>query len=457
MTFVPSLVRYGYAIALLILGIILGTANAAAQIPLSPPVNGFTPSDEVQLGREAAAAVLDRLTPVKDAEVARFASGIGRRLSDSIPAELHQPAFRYDVGVLNVRDATSFSFPGGPAFISARLIEMAPNEDALAGLLAHELAHVVLRHATAQLSANEEYQIGAITGRQIGLAAASPMPGILERGAHYSIGSYFLRFDAVREAEADLLGARLAEAAGYDPAAVSGMFLTMRTAGAAHGGLEWLGRHPNHRTDGDAGALKAPSPEFHAVLKRVAAIPRPERSIDNLHATDYAVGTTGSHIETPAGESRSMTAGDQLQLSVPVNWRRLLVGNTVTFAPAGAYVALLDGPAAITHGFQVGVARSITGDLSGDVTSLLNRLARSNPKLTWVPAFQRTRVAGHDALTTTMSNVSPVTRDFEMVTLTAFRLSDDSFLYFLGVAPQLEASTYRGAFERVVESFRVLD
>ena len=144
-------------------------------------------------------------------------------------------------------------------------------------------------------------------------------------------------------------------------------------------------------------------------------------------------------------------------MSVPLDWHRLLVGNTVIFAPEGAYVALRDGPAGITHGFQIGVARSIAGDLSGDVTSLLNRLARSNPKLTWAPAFQRLRVAGHDALTTTISNVSPVTGDFEMVTLTALRLSDDSFLYFLGVAPQMDASTYRGAFERVVESFQVLD
>jgi hypothetical protein len=395
--------------------------------------------------------------PLKDAAVAHFVADIGRRLSMSVPADLRQTAFHYEIEVLNVRDVTSFAFPGGPVFISARLFELADNEDALAGFLAHEVAHLVLRHATAQLAANEDYQIGAITGRQIGLAAASPMPGILERGAHFSIASYFLRFDAVREAEADFLGARLAETAGYDPAAVAGMFREMQTAGASHGGLEWLARHPSRRSEGDAGSWKAPCPEFQAVQARVAAIPRPERSIDNLPAAKYAVGTIGSRVETPAGESRNVTAGDQLQLNVPVNWRRLLIGNTVTFAPDGAYVALRDGPAAITHGFQVGVARSITGDVSGDVTSLLNHLARNNPQLTWVPAFQRIRVAGHDALTTTLSHVSPVTGDFEIVTLTALRLSDDSFLYFLGVAPQLEASTYRGAFDRVIESFQVLD
>jgi len=450
---VPLAARTGFAVVMLLAAM----AGAADQTTISRPVNNFTLSDEVELGREAADAVRDRLVPLKDAAVAHFVADIGRRLSMSVPADLRQTAFHYEIEVLNVRDVTSFAFPGGPVFISARLIELAENEDALAGFIAHEVAHLVLRHATAQLAANEDYQIGVITGRQIGLAAASPMPGILERGAHFSIASYFLRFDAVREAEADFLGARLAETAGYDPAAVDGMFREMQTAGASHAGLEWLSRHPSRRSEGDAGSRKAPSPEFQAVQARVAAISRPERSIDNLYAEEYAVGTIGSHVETPAGESRSVTAGDQLQLNVPVNWRRLLVGNTVTFAPEGAYIALRDGPAAITHGFQVGVARSITGGLSGDVTSLLNRLARNNPKLTWVPAFQRTRVAGHDALTTTLSHVSPVTGDFEIVTLTALRLSDDSFLYFLGVAPLLEASTYRGAFDRVIESFKVLD
>ena len=452
MTIVPLAVRPSFILALLWCGM----TSTAAQTPISRPVNSFTPAEEVQLGQEAADAVLDRLAPLKDAEVARFVGQIGRRLSDAIPAELRQPMFRYDVGVLNVRDVTSFSLPGGPVFISARMIELASNEDALAGLLAHELAHVVLRHATTQVSASEDYQIGAISGQQVGLSVAAPRPGILERGANFSIASYFFRFGAVSEEEAGRLGEQLAEAAGYAPDGLRAMVAALRSEGAAEGGLAWLGRHPTPRSD-DTGALRQASSVFQGIQGRVRAIPRPERSIDNLYATEYAVGTIGSHVETPAGESRSMTAGDQLQLSVPVNWRRLLVGNTVTFAPAGAYVALRDEPAAITHGFQIGVARSITGDLSGDVTSLLNRLARSNPKLTWVLAFQRTRVAGHDALTTTLSHVSPVTSDFEMVMLTALRLSDDSFLYFLGVAPQFEASTYRGAFERVVESFRVLD
>ena len=249
-------------------------------------------------------------------------------------------------------------------------------------------------------------------GAQIGLAAAAPMPGILERGAAFSIASYFLRFESVYEAEADLLGAQLAATAGYEPAAVNDMFRQLNTAGAAHGGLHWLMRHPNR---------------------------------------------IGAHVPTPEGGFRSVTAGDQLLLSVPANWNRLLIGNTATFAPEGAYEALQDGPAFMTHGFQVGIARSITGALNGDMPALLSALARNNPKFTWVPAFQQIRVAGRDALTTTASNVSPVTDDFETVAVTVLLVSDDTLLYFLGVAPQQESSTYRGVFEGAVQSLFVFD
>lgn len=455
MTAFPPAVRSGVALLLLSCGV----SSAAAQTPISKPLNNFTIADEVQLGREAADVVRDRLPRLEDADVTRFASEMGRRLSDSIPAGLRQTSFHTGgVEVLNVRDVTSFSLPGGPVFISARMIELAGNEDALAGLLAHELAHVVLRHATTQVSASEDYQIGAISGQQVGLSMAAPRPGILERGANFSIASYFFRFGAVSEEEAGRLGERLAEAAGYAPDGLRAMVAALRSEGAAEGGLAWLGRHPTLRSD-DTGALRQASSVFQGIQDRVRAIPRPKRSIGNPHhhQAEMPVETSGFSVPAPAGEDRAVTAGDNLQLMVPANWSRLLSGNTVIFAPEGAFVALRDGPAAVTHGIQIGIARSKSEGVEGNTPGLLTALAHNNPRLTWTPAYTESRVAGRAAVSTTMSHVSPVTGDFETVTMTAVHLSDESFLYFLGVAPQMESSTYRGVFDRVIESLRVLE
>src|SRR5687767_5458426 len=107
-----------YARQALVLGLLmLAAVSAAAQAPIGQPVNRFTPADEAQLGAEAADAVLDRLPPLNDADVKHFVAAIGGRLADAIPAELRQPAFRYEVGVLNIRGVTSFALPGGPVFI----------------------------------------------------------------------------------------------------------------------------------------------------------------------------------------------------------------------------------------------------------------------------------------------------------------------------------------------------
>lgn len=170
-----------------------------------------------------------------------------------------------------------------------------------------------------------------------------------------------------------------------------------------------------------------------------------------------ALGTLGYSVLVPSGESRSVTAGDVLQLNIPANWRRLPGGNAVTFAPDGAFLRVLEGPIAFTHGLQVAVARSITGRLTSDVQVLLANFAQGNRNVTWTPAYQHVRLAGREGVTTTLNSVSAVTGDFKNVVVWAAHLSDGSFLYVVGISPQEEAGTYRKAFTRVVESLQIRD
>jgi beta-barrel assembly-enhancing protease len=436
--------------------VLLVTTNAAAQTSISRPLNSFTPAEEVDLGREAASVVREKLDRIEDGEVTQYVQEMGRRLTKGLPSELSRPSFHYDLAVLDVRDVTSFTVPGGPVFVGRRMIELAESDDALAALLAHEIAHVALRHATAQVSA-ATYQIAEMTGRQIGLAASDPLPGALDRGALFSISSYFFRFDRAHEDEAHAVGAKMLSASGYDPDGLAHMVASLRTRGASEGGLAWLGRHPNARNLESTNAAPERSAALAAVQQRLRGMPVPERSIGNAARGNARIGTIGDHVLGPDGEYRSVTAGDSLQFAVPTNWTRMLSGNTVIFAPEGAFISTADRPTAFTHGLQIGVARSLTRELSGDAPALLTTIAQHNTRATWSPVFRAIRIAGRDAVTTTMNNVSPITGEFETVTLTALRLSDDSLLYVLGVAPQLDAGVYRGAFERIIQSLRILD
>lgn len=128
----------------------------------------------------------------------------------------------------------------------------------------------------------------------------------------------------------------------------------------------------------------------------------------------------------------------------------------MTFAPDDVFVRTLEGPIAFTHGIQIAVARSVTFRLADNLQMLLASFGQGNRNITWTPAYQHVTIAGRKGLTTTRSSVSPATGEFEQVAVWATHLSNGSFLYVVGIAPQEEAGVYRRAFLRVVESIRIL-
>jgi len=331
----------------------------------------------------------------------------------------------------------------------------------------------VLRHATAQVSRGERYQVGEITGRSVGSHAARIPDGIMERGAAFAVRTYFLTYDAEHEQQADLLAVHIMARAGYEPLELAAMIHSIQDRGATDGGIEWAMSHPAPRQDGtrmsrteiiareaatlDFDGEETPLDGIDLVHMRLEDLPLAHDREQSRRAIGRPVGTVGYGILPPEGDSRSLTAGDLLLMSVPANWQRLPSGNTVVFAPEGAFIGLQDGPAAVTHGVQVGVARSLTGNLAGDTQALLVSFGRDNPDLTWTPAFQHITVARRSGLTTAVSHVSPVTGALEYVSVSTAHLPDGSFLYVIGVAPQDDAGLYRNAFGRVVASLELLD
>jgi hypothetical protein len=118
----------------------------------------------VKLGREAAGQVEQQLPILRDDNITSYVERVGGRLADSIPAELRHPEFHYTFKVVNVREINAFALPGGPMYVNRGMIEAARNEGEVAGVVAHELSHVALRHGTAQATKATKYQIGTIVG-----------------------------------------------------------------------------------------------------------------------------------------------------------------------------------------------------------------------------------------------------------------------------------------------------
>ena len=215
-----------------------------AQTRIDPHGNRFSPAQDVELGRRAAAEVRKELPIVRDGRTQAYVERIGERLVAAIPGRLRQPGFRYSFQVVDRRDINAFALPGGPIFVNRGMLEAAANDGEVAGVIAHELSHVVLRHGTAQATKAQPFQLGAVAGQLLGAVIGGRTGSVISQGSQLGIGTYFLKYSRGYEREADLLGAQIMSRAGYDPRHMANMFRTIAQRGG-NGGPEWLSDHPS--------------------------------------------------------------------------------------------------------------------------------------------------------------------------------------------------------------------
>jgi hypothetical protein len=456
-----------------ILGIVLSVTALCAQSVIKAPDNKYTPAQDVELGRKAAGDVEQQLPMLRDEDVASFVSSIGRRVVDAIPQEFRHAEFHYSFQVVNVREINAFALPGGPMYVNRGMIEAAHSEGEVAGVMAHELSHVALRHGTAQASKATKYEIGTLLGAVVGSIIGGNVGSAVAQGTQFGLGTAFLRFSREFERDADLLGSHIMAGAGYNPLEMASMFKTIEKQGSS-GGPQWLSDHPNpgdryEYITREAQSLKVRDvvrdtrafTQVQARLRRMPAAPTTEE------ATRKPVGTRGSapvadgsggrsgDIASPSSSYTSYSEGNLFRISVPSNWHELPGSSAVTFAPDGANGNGEQG-SSFTHGIEVGVARNETHDLRTATDELVSTFARSNPNLSRPSSYDRTRIGGRQALHAELSNGSNTAGQQERIAVFAMLLPDGNLFYALGVAPRDRFSEYDAAFRRVIESIEII-
>jgi predicted Zn-dependent protease len=167
-------------------------------------------SDEIKLGREAQKRVRAS-TPQVQGVTASFVASIGRRLA----VKAGGPKYPYGFSVANYRDLNAFALPGGPVWVNRGVLQAARNESQVAGVLAHEIAHIARRHAAQQISkgliANGLLGLlGAVLGNAGGARTA-------QTGAQVIAGGYLMKFSRDDERDADRVGVEILRRAGWDP------------------------------------------------------------------------------------------------------------------------------------------------------------------------------------------------------------------------------------------------
>ena len=461
--------------AAVLVALLASAALVGGQTQVTAPKNKYSPADDVKLGREAAQEVEKEMPVMRDSQVNAYLDRIGQRLAENIPAEFRHSEFRYSFTGVNMKEINAFALPGGPMYINRGMIEKAHNEGEVAGVMAHELSHVALRHGTAQQTKATPYAIGQIAGQIAGAIIGGRTGSVIAQGSQFGIGTYFMKFSREYEKQADILGSHIMAAAGYDPRDMANVFQTIEKE-SGPGGPQWMSDHPNpgnryEYINREAQMLRVSNgsrntAEFQNVqahLRTLSPAPSAEEVARNRNAgrnTGSGSGTrTGDvrpnprNVAPPDSRFTQYNEGNLFRVSVPSNWREMGSQNNVTFAPDGAYGSN-EGQNVFTHGVEFGVARNESHDLNTATNELIQSLQQGNPRLSRPGNYDRGSIGGRDALHTTLSNISDVTGGQEVVDVYTTTLSDGTLFYAIGVAPREEWNNYGGVFRKVVNSIR---
>lgn len=217
--------------------VVLAAVAHAQPTRFRPGFNLFSKKQDVQLGQEAAAEISKQIKVVNDGELNDYLNRIGRRLVSTKQAD--PQSFPYTFKLVHDGSINAFALPGGPTFVHTGLILNAGNEAQLAGVMAHEIAHVALRHGTNQASKSMGAQLllGAV-------GAAVGDGGLFQQLGGIGAMGVLLKYSRTAEKQADLLGAHIMADAGYDPAEMARFFEKLGKDSGPRGPV-WLSSHPD--------------------------------------------------------------------------------------------------------------------------------------------------------------------------------------------------------------------
>ncbi len=177
---------------------------------------GGSKEKEVAIGRQIAMEVEQQAKLVEDPIVTEYINRVGQNVV------LHSDAkIPFTIKVIDSDEVNAFALPGGFFYVNKGLILAADNEAELAGVMAHEIAHVAARHAMENQGKGQFINYAALAGIIFGGPILSP---ILQNGGGIMAGLASLKFTRGAEHEADSLGVQYLYATGYDPTAMSAMF-----------------------------------------------------------------------------------------------------------------------------------------------------------------------------------------------------------------------------------------
>jgi hypothetical protein len=432
--------------------LILAPAAWAERTRLKPGVNMFSTQQDVQIGQLNAKQADKQLPMLNDARVDNYLNALGKKLAAHAPGEHYAYQFR----CVNDRAINAFALPGGFVYVNRGVIEAADDEAQLAGVMAHEISHVALRHGTNQATKAYLWQNGL--GLLGGIAGNSLGGLVTQLGASFGVSSLLLKYSRTAESQADVMGTQILYDSNYDPRAMGQFFEKIEAERKGKDPAEFFSDHPNpenriDRVDEEINKLGGPpqnytadTAEFRDIKRYVLRLPPPPQK-----GAAPAQGQKGSRPAPPSTRLQEFE-NENLQLRHPDNWRVNSNGDVANFVPDGGVVPTSNGQGALAYGVIVSLADQHGATLEQATDQLLEDLRQSNPAMRLRQQHERMRVDGVDALSTYLTNDSPAGGKETDWVVTVLR--PRGLLYIVCVAPEKEYGTYDQAFQTLVNSVR---
>ena len=220
--------------------LLVSLAWAQGPTRFRPGFNLFSKEQDVQLGQENAAQIRKHMVVVHDPYLTEYVTRVGKRLVSA--REAQESGFPFTFEVVADPSINAFALPGGPMFINTGLLRAVDNEAQLAGVMGHEMSHVILRHGTNQASKSKLIELPAVLGSQV--AGGSLVGQLTQLGIGLGANSVLLKFSRSAESQADLMGSHLMAEAGYNPTEMARFFQKLDAENGSRA-PQFFSDHPN--------------------------------------------------------------------------------------------------------------------------------------------------------------------------------------------------------------------
>jgi Zn-dependent protease with chaperone function len=453
----------------------------ADRTTLNPGINMFSTADDIRMGQKLAEDAEAKLPMLNDAKIEDYLNRLGLKLAKFAPGA----KYPYEFHCVNSETLNAFALPGGFVFVNRAVIEESSDEAQLAGVIAHEISHVALRHGTNQATKKEMGTglvavAGAIVGGGILTNLATQIGGTLAENA------VLLKYSRTAEGQADILGTQILYDAGYDPRAMAQFFETLESESKGKPRPEFFSDHPipahriDHVTDeiekmgGQPETYKTDSAEFREIRRYVLSLPpAPVKGQKGKFVEPKDPAAIGPSSAPPAAPSAHASnppaapdaapfpdstdyAGISFELRHPESWKLSGEGDSIKLVPLGRLVKDADGNAVTTVGVTVDnfLVNSADGNatLNSATDALVANLQESTPSLKITGERESIQIDGQAAISIKLSADSPLCGQESRWLVTVLR--SQGLLYFVCFAPANDFAGHNETFKLMISSIR---